>query len=184
METRQRGNPPGNTNGHVAMNLRIVRQRSGVDLRSLAARMREAGRTISASALSKIENGDRRVDVDDLTALAYALGTTPTELLSPPDGSAPTGVPSTYVPEELSAWMRGTTALATASLVRYWSDEARNCQSYIKRFTDLLALMGDEERGITPRAVYEDRLNTQRDRLASIRGRLLELDPNGVPIND
>ena len=63
METRQRGNPPGNTNGHVAMNLRIVRQRSGVDLRSLAARMREAGRTISASALSKIENGDRRVDV-------------------------------------------------------------------------------------------------------------------------
>jgi transcriptional regulator with XRE-family HTH domain len=146
--------------------------------------MKEAGRSISPSALSKIENGDRRVDVDDLTALAYALGITPYELLSPPgDGSAPTGVPDSYVPEELTAWMRGTTALMTTALVRYWTEEARHCQSYIKRFTDLLALMGDEERGITPRAVYEDRLKTQQDRLASIRGRLLELDPNGVPID-
>ena len=49
---------------------------------------------MSPSALSKIENGDRRVDVDDLTVFAYILQTTPAALLTPPEGSSPpTGVP-------------------------------------------------------------------------------------------
>ena len=185
MEKRQRGNPPGNTNGHVAVNLRRARQSTGVDLRTLSARLKAAGRSISPSALSKIENGDRRVDVDDLAALAYALETTPADLFTPVDDApAPTGVPEEYVPEEVQSWVQGKVKLTSTDLIRYWTDQAWDCQSYIKRFTDLLALMGDEEKGITPRAVYEERLAAQRKRLAFIRGRLLQLDPNGVPIQE
>lgn len=185
MENRQRGNPPGHTNEHVAANLRRARQSVGVDLRELSARITQAGRKISPSALSKIETGDRRVDVDDLAALAYALETTPAGLLAPPeDGPAPTGVPEQFVSEEIQSWIQGKVRLTTDDLLRYWTQEAHDCQSYIKRFSDLLALMGNEDKGITPREVYEERLANQRERLAFIRGRLLELDPMGVPIEE
>lgn len=41
------------------------------------------GHRIQASSITKIEKGDRRVDVDDLVALAVALRTTPNALLLP-----------------------------------------------------------------------------------------------------
>ena len=109
MESRQRGNPAGNTNAHVAANLRSARQAIGMDLRTFSERVKETGRAMSPSALSKIENGDRRVDVDDLTVFAYILQTTPATLLAPPEGaSPPTGVPSgQYNLEEIQAWVRG-----------------------------------------------------------------------------
>jgi len=185
MENRQRGNPPGRTNEHVASNLRRARHSIGVDLRELSARITQVGRKISPSALSKIETGDRRVDVDDLTALAYALETTPASLLTPTEGAQPpTGVPDRFVPEEVQSWVQGKVKLTTDDLLRYWTQEAHDCQSYIKRFSDLLALMGNEDKGISHRDVYEERLATHRERLALIRGRLFELDPMGVPIED
>ena len=45
----------------------------GDDADQLSERTGEAGRTLSASALNSIETGKRRVDVDDLMALAAAL---------------------------------------------------------------------------------------------------------------
>jgi transcriptional regulator with XRE-family HTH domain len=185
MEERKRGNPAGHTNEHVAANLRKLRQSTGVDLRELAARIKATGRVISPSALSKIENGDRRVDVDDLTVFAYALGTTPAALLTPPeDGPAPSGVPEgQYTPEELQAWFQGSLKLTVEDLLRYWNERALDCQSYIKRFDDLLAQYDRGDVGVTPRKVYEERLATQRQRLAFIRDRLLQLDPMGVPID-
>ena len=47
----------------------------------LDAALATVGRPIIQSGISKIENGSRRVDVDDLVALALALGTTPHALL-------------------------------------------------------------------------------------------------------
>jgi hypothetical protein len=38
---------------------------------------------MSAYSISKIETTDRRIDVDDLVALAVALDTTPNRLLLP-----------------------------------------------------------------------------------------------------
>ncbi|SBV00556.1 hypothetical protein YW5DRAFT_01900 [Streptomyces sp. Ncost-T6T-1] len=77
-------------------------------LRSLSARLKEMGRPLSADAINKIENGAsdeprqvRRVDADDLVALAVALNVHPTALLLPPtariSGSAgePVTVPVT-----------------------------------------------------------------------------------------
>src|SRR5690242_1133606 len=50
-------------------------------LAALSARLREIGRPISISALSKIEQALRRTDADDLVALAKALDVEPGELL-------------------------------------------------------------------------------------------------------
>ncbi|GAB3617561.1 hypothetical protein GCM10027416_21180 [Okibacterium endophyticum] len=40
-------------------------------MRTTARLVTEAGRKRTPSGISKIENADRRADVDDLTALAY-----------------------------------------------------------------------------------------------------------------
>jgi hypothetical protein len=57
----------------------------------LSDRLAEVGRPIVPSGLSKIELGNRRVDVDDLTALAAALDTIPNDLLYEPE-QAPEGI--------------------------------------------------------------------------------------------
>lgn len=51
--------------------------------RAVAAAMTEIGRPVAATAITKIEAGDRRVDVDDLVALAIALDVSPVTLLLP-----------------------------------------------------------------------------------------------------
>lgn len=53
-------------------------------LRDLSARLEEMGRPLSHATISEIERGARRVDVDDLTTLAAALGVSPASLLMPP----------------------------------------------------------------------------------------------------
>ncbi|MFM9723729.1 helix-turn-helix domain-containing protein [Streptomyces scabiei] len=75
----------------VAANVKRLREAQRLTLRSLSARLKEMGRPLSADALNKIENGAsdeprqvRRVDVDDLAALAVALGVHPAALLLPP----------------------------------------------------------------------------------------------------
>lgn len=73
-----------NTTGEVvAANVRRVRSRRELSLRDLAALLAALGHPISVSAISKVENGDRRVDVDDLVALAIAMNVSPLTLLLP-----------------------------------------------------------------------------------------------------
>jgi len=61
----------------------VVRLRGlrGWDQRTLAAQVAKCGRTLSASVLGKIEAKTRRVDADDLVALAEALEVSVTSLL-------------------------------------------------------------------------------------------------------
>ncbi|HET7388716.1 MAG TPA: helix-turn-helix domain-containing protein [Nocardioidaceae bacterium] len=184
MEPRRRGNPSGNTNEHVAANLRTARQAIGMDLRTLADRIRDTGRAMSASALSKIENGDRRVDVDDLTVFAVILQTTPAALLTPPDGTPPpTGVPDgQYNGEELRAWVRGQAKLTTEDLARYWKDEYFNAVSSIRYFENLMLQYADGREGNTMhRATYEQRLAAAGALRDEARLRLLALDPDALP---
>src|SRR5690606_19823410 len=54
----------------------------GLSQRALADRLAEHGRPMQVSGVSKIEAGERRVDVDDLVALARALEVTPAHLLT------------------------------------------------------------------------------------------------------
>ena len=186
MEGRKRGNPAGHTNQQVAANLRRARQSIGVDLRELSARIKATGRTVSPSALSKIENGDRRVDVDDLTVFAYALETTPAALLTPADDAvAPAGVPEgEFASEEIQMWIRGRVKLTVEDLLQYWKEQAFDSASYIRRSEEILALYDRGQVGVTPREVYEKRVAVHQERLAFIHGRQLELDPMAVPIEE
>lgn len=71
----------GAAGSRVAANLRALREARRLNQPQLAARMRELGAELHASAVSKIEKRERRVDVDDLIALAVAIDTTPNRLL-------------------------------------------------------------------------------------------------------
>jgi transcriptional regulator with XRE-family HTH domain len=81
----------GKTGRTVAARVRRIRERNGLNLQELSDRLAEVGRPILPSGLSKIETGSRRVDVDDLTALADALATIPNDLLYEPE-QAPAGI--------------------------------------------------------------------------------------------
>jgi hypothetical protein len=155
-----------------------------MDLRTFSERVKETGRAMSTSALSKVENGDRRVDVDDLTVFAFILQTTPAALLAPPDGAAAlTGVPhGQFNHEEIQAWVRGQAKLTTEDLARYWKDEYFSAVSSIHYYENLMKQYTEDGKGNQiHRATYEERLASFRARRDAARVRLLALDPNALP---
>lgn len=75
-------------------------------LDELARRMRELGRPVLKSGLSKLEAGERRVDVDDLVALAIALETNTNALLLDPEAdSEPIRLTEQYEAQRIAAWL-------------------------------------------------------------------------------
>jgi transcriptional regulator with XRE-family HTH domain len=71
------------TSERVAANVAVLRGRRGLSVRTLSARLGGLGHPILPSGITKIENGSRRVDVEDLLALAVALDVSPVTLLMP-----------------------------------------------------------------------------------------------------
>lgn len=67
----------------MAENLKQIRGGRGLSYAELARRLKELGHPILDTGLMKIEKGERRVDVDDLVALALALGVNVSSLLLP-----------------------------------------------------------------------------------------------------
>ena len=78
-----RAKEPGPTSVRTAANLKQIRQERGVSYAELARRLRTLLHPILDTGIMKIEKGERRVDVDDLVALALALGVTPNRLILP-----------------------------------------------------------------------------------------------------
>lgn len=70
----------------VAENVRALR--GSMTYRELSDRLEELGRPIPVLGLSRIESKARRVDTDDLVALAIALEVSPVRLLLPPKPTA------------------------------------------------------------------------------------------------
>lgn len=66
---------------HLAQAVADLRHARGWDQRTLAAQLADTGRPLSASVVGKIEAGTRRVDADDLVALAAVFTVTPARLL-------------------------------------------------------------------------------------------------------
>ena len=91
-----------------------------------------------------------------------------------------------WLSEEVQAWILGKVKLTTTDLIRYWTDEAHVCQSYIFRFKGLIsaqeAATPPSGQWVTPTEVYKESLAAQRRRLGIISARLLELDPTSAPI--
>ncbi|MFE5199996.1 helix-turn-helix domain-containing protein [Streptomyces sp. NPDC056601] len=73
----------GPTARMVAGNVRRLRELRGKTIYELAADLKNLGRAIAPSAVAKIERGERQVTVDDLVALAIALGVSPSALMLP-----------------------------------------------------------------------------------------------------
>jgi transcriptional regulator with XRE-family HTH domain len=120
--SRERGQDKGRTGRAVGPNVRRARERLGIDLAALAKRLTDAGWPIAKSALSRLENGQRRVDVDDLMALAVVLHVSPLELLLGADDQlvTPTAVPDGLLRDELWAWAAGDVELDPESLIEWW----------------------------------------------------------------
>lgn len=76
-------NELGTTGETVAAN--VLRLRTGLNLKyaEVSRRLEAVGRPIPVLGVSRIEAGERRVDADDLMALAAVFGVSPATLLMP-----------------------------------------------------------------------------------------------------
>jgi transcriptional regulator with XRE-family HTH domain len=72
--------PAGLHTAHAIEHIRVAR---GLTQHQLAARCTALGRPMANTALSRTERARRRCDIDDLVAIATALGVPPTTLLLP-----------------------------------------------------------------------------------------------------
>jgi len=77
----------------VARNVKRLREAQHLTTRALQDLLTKLGRPIPASGITRIEQGSRRVDVDDLAALAIALGVRPDHLLGTSDCHVCNGTP-------------------------------------------------------------------------------------------
>ena len=109
-EQRHRPGALGPTGRFVASNLAKIRTAQGVSTTDLSRRLKAAGRPITATGITKIEKEGRRVDVDDLVALAIALGVNTNALLFPD------------IADESPAEVTGSERPTTAYEVWQWAD--------------------------------------------------------------
>ncbi|WFR72938.1 helix-turn-helix transcriptional regulator [Prescottella defluvii] len=79
----EKKNPLGAAGQSVASNLRRLREDANLTYAELGRRLETVGRPIPTLGLRKIESFERRVDADDLVALALALDVSPATLLMP-----------------------------------------------------------------------------------------------------
>ena len=107
--------PSGRT---VAENVKRIREFKRLTYTDLSRRVGELGRTIPPLAIRRIEESARRVDVDDLMALAVALDVNPNALLFPDDNSRnDVSVKVTAAPDEVTGeaiweWAQGFRVLS------------------------------------------------------------------------
>ena len=97
--------PLGPVGGYVIANLAALRAERRLTYKDLSDRLDRLDRPIPTLGLSRIEKGKRRVDADDLVALALALGVSPVALLLPRDTGA-------YDEIELTSSVRATARAA------------------------------------------------------------------------
>lgn len=128
----------GPTGMTVAANIKRLREAQGWSLRALSKRLEGTDRELSADALNKIENGAnpdakhiRRVDADDLMALAVVLGVSPSALMLPLDDS-PGSVTAVTVAGEVPADRAWDWADGLQPLYLRWDEESEDWQDYFR----------------------------------------------------
>jgi transcriptional regulator with XRE-family HTH domain len=108
----------------VSENVNRHRLKRKLGLRGLAKKLGEVGRPLTHSAVDQIEKGTRRVDVDDLMALAAALDVSPITLLMPAEVDVSTVVVATGLHEKVTAkrlwsWLNASYPVKGAVLAFY-----------------------------------------------------------------
>lgn len=119
--------PLGPTGETVRANIQRLRKDQNLGYTKLARILKEEiDRPIPDLGLRRIEAGDRRVDVDDLMALAVALGVSPATLLmpavdsvQPQDDVAATAVAVPVAAERLWEWLTAQSPLFNMSFFSF-----------------------------------------------------------------
>lgn len=93
----------GATGTTAAQNVKRLREQHGLSYAELSRTLEEIGRPIPPLGLRRIETGDRRIDTDDLVALAIALRSSPVTFLSPNSDDPDSGVPVTGMASPVEA---------------------------------------------------------------------------------
>lgn len=75
----------GKPQENAAANIRRIRTEKGLSLDALAERLAGAGYPMAFNTLSRLETGNRRIDVDDLVAIASALDVRYWDLMAEPE---------------------------------------------------------------------------------------------------
>ncbi|MDV6293299.1 helix-turn-helix domain-containing protein [Rhodococcus aetherivorans] len=103
-------NELGPTGQTAADNVKRIRERQRITYAELSRTLQYLGRSIPPLGLRRIEEGERRIDVDDLVALSAALGVSPITLLMPDTTTDTELVEASGVKQvpagELWQWMR------------------------------------------------------------------------------
>ncbi|WP_086006460.1 helix-turn-helix domain-containing protein [Nocardia araoensis] len=106
----EKKNPLGATGETVAANVQKMREQSNLSYAELSRRLQAIGRTIPTLGLRKIESRERRIDADDLVALAAALEVSPLTLLMPESADRSDQVRTTAHSDtavRIFQWLRG-----------------------------------------------------------------------------
>lgn len=131
----------GKTGTTVARNIKNLRGR--MSYTELAERLIRLDRPIPTLGLRKIESGGRRVDVDDLMALALALDVSPISLLMPKSesGQQPveiTGVGGSVESRRLWRWLQAVEQLIGGPYDEFLTFVARALPPWRQREVDLV----------------------------------------------
>ena len=112
IEVAEKRVPPGPTGETVWARVAQLRGAQKLSYTDLARRCEDVGRSIPVLGLRRIEADARRVDVDDLMALAAALNVSPATLLMPDVPANKwltpvqvTGQPNGITAQQLWAWL-------------------------------------------------------------------------------
>lgn len=131
----------GPTGWAVADALRFYRTDQGLTYKELNERLVENGKEIPTLGLRRIEARARRVDVDELIALAYALDVSPIDMLTRvpeharvPNHQIATSLPADVSFGELAAWIRGQTKLSLTGRVEYLQRETERLKGEVDRY--------------------------------------------------
>lgn len=95
----------GPVSRYVAANVLRLRTARGLSTTRLSAALKEIGHSIPPTGITRIEKGERRVDADDLVALAVALRVSPTALLLPPTIGGEVELTAGKTVDAINAWM-------------------------------------------------------------------------------
>lgn len=98
---------------HAVLRFREAR---GLGYAELSRKLADMGRDIPPLGLRRIESGARRVDADDLVALALALDVSPLALLLPTEPSSLVPKGDRYTAERIWHWARGDEPLTGDAL--------------------------------------------------------------------
>lgn len=125
--------------GHVSAELKRWRDRRNLSAAELATRVATYGGKLSRQAISKIENGERGVSLDEVLQLALALTVPAPLLFMPLDGSELLEIsPGVKVhPEDAWEWMAGEMSIVSGDGINHlleWNEAVRSVNLHKQLF--------------------------------------------------